>query len=116
MTAFSLIDSQSRTAAYCNLGRWIADCPRRDCHNALKLQPKQSHMHCGGEGGCQLISTVDWPSDIDEIERVLAMRPVPGTRNWAPAGHRQARAVGFPEGQSVADLIDENHQHLDGGR
>lgn len=81
------------------------------CANAIALEPKQTQFHCGGEGGCQLVTTVRWPANADDIDAALAVRPVPGTRNWAPAGHRQAVECGCPQGQSVADLVAETHEH-----
>jgi hypothetical protein len=97
--------------AVVNSGRWIAECPREHCANAVRLEPKQTAFHCGGGDGCRLVAEVLWPPDADEIDDVLSRRPVPGTRNWAPAGHRQAIADGFPDGQSVSDLLDENRQY-----
>lgn len=97
--------------AVVNNGRWIAECPRDGCANAMRLDPKQTMFHCGGEDGCQLVTEVLWPSDADDIWTALMLRPVKGTRNWAPAGHRQAIVDGFPEGQSVSDLLDENREH-----
>lgn len=94
--------------AVVNGGNWIAECPREHCGNALRLEPKQTLFHCAGEGGCQLIAEIVWPPDADDIWAALLHRPVPRTRNWAPAGHRQAIVDGFPDGQSVADLLDEN--------
>jgi hypothetical protein len=94
--------------AYVNAGEWIADCPRRDCANAERLEPRQSVFACSH---CLQIAAVDWPSDVDELTEALDARPVPSTRNWAPAGHRQAISCGFPEGQSVAQLCDENREH-----
>jgi len=97
--------------AYVNHGRWIADCPRPHCGNALALNPKQSVFHCAGKGGCQLIAEVDWPVEVDLIDAAISARPVRTTRNWAPAGHRQAIACGFPEGQTAADLVAETHKY-----
>lgn len=96
--------------AYCNHGRWVADCPRQYCGNAIALLPKETQFHCAGEGGCQLLTEVEWPRDADAIWEALDVRPVPGTRNWAPAGHRQAIACNVPDGQTVAELIAENHE------
>lgn len=97
--------------AYVNFGRWVADCPRQYCGNAVALEPKQVTFHCGSVGGCKLLAEVVWPVDADEIWEALSMRPVPGTRNWAPAGHRQAIACRVPDGQTVADLIAENYEY-----
>jgi hypothetical protein len=94
--------------AYVNHGRWIADCTRRHCANAESLSPKQTMLHCSN---CRLLAEVVWPPDPDAITDALAVRPVPQTRNWAPAGHRQALATRHPDGQTVADLIAETHEH-----
>lgn len=97
--------------AVLNAGRWLAECPREYCGNALALDPGQATFHCAGMGGCQLVTEVLWPPDAEQIWAVLLQRPVPGTRNWAPAGHRQALMCGFPLGQTVDDLITENREH-----
>jgi hypothetical protein len=87
---------------------WIADCTRPDCANAEKLKPKQALFHCSY---CMQVAELWWPADADAIAEVLDRRPVPSTRNWAPAGHRQAVSCHVPDGQTVADLIDENREH-----
>jgi len=87
---------------------WIADCTRPYCANAMKLEPRQTLFHCSE---CRHVVEIVWPTKADEITDVLDLRPVPLTRHWAPAGHRQAIACGFPDGQSVQDLIDENVEH-----
>lgn len=101
------------TEAYVNHGRWIADCPRPYCGNALKLLPRQTQFYCAPEGGCQQIAEVLWPADADGITAALEVRPVPTTRNWEPVGHRQAKACGVVGGQSVADLHSETSEHLE---
>lgn len=102
----------TRTAqAYMNHGRWIADCPHHDCGNALALRPKETQFYCAPPSGCQTIAEVEWPPDAAEIDAALSVRPVPTTRNWAPAGHRQAVACRVPDGQSVKDLLQETHDH-----
>jgi len=99
--------------AYMNHGRWIADCPRNGCRNALALQPGQAQFHCT-PCGCGVFADVEWPPDFEIIDAVLSVRPIPETRHWAPAGHRQSIACGSPEGQTVMDLINEstNHEEL----
>lgn len=101
----------ARARARVNHGRWIADCPRRYCANAVKLQPRQGTFHCAGEGGCQMVAPVEWPSDADEIWAVLLQRPVPSTRNWYPDGHVEALKMGLPHGQTPADLLDEARRY-----
>lgn len=95
--------------AYVHRGMWVVDCPYPDCGNCEPVDFGQSHAQCRE---CYWIMSVHWPDDAAEIMAVLDKRPVPGTRHWAPAGHRQAIACGFPDGQSVADLLAENEEHL----
>ena len=92
-----------QAVAYCNWGRWVADCPRPDCSSA---------EHAGDEGGavggltglafhcshCGLVCSASWPANVDDIERILAQRPVPSTRNWRP-------------GETLHDLMAENIAH-----
>jgi hypothetical protein len=107
------VSLQMQAVAYVNCGRWVADCPRPHCNNAIALtsQPRQTMYHCAGEDGCHVIAEVNWPNDADEIWDALQQRPVPATRNWAPAGHRQAVACGVPDGQTVSDLHAETKAH-----
>jgi hypothetical protein len=98
----------ARARAYVNHGRWIADCTRPHCANAEALQPKQTAFHCSN---CLQVAEVDWPSCAEEITAALALRPVPQTRNWFPAGHELALRSGCPHGQSVAELEAESREH-----
>ena len=100
-----------RARARVNHGRWIADCPRPYCAHAMRLTPGQAAFHCGGEGGCQLVAEVEWPADADGIWAALVERPVPGTRNWYPAGHAEAVQLGLPHGQSAGDLRAETREY-----
>jgi hypothetical protein len=95
-----------------NHGRWIADCPRRYCANAVRLQPRQGSFHCSGEGGCQLVVPIEWPLDAEEIWAVLGERPVPSTRNWYPPSHVEAVRLGLPHGQTPADLREETAHYM----
>lgn len=94
-----------------NHGRWIADCPRPHCANAIRLDPNQMMFHCGGEGGCQMVASIEWPTDPGGIWEALLERPVPGTRNWYPQDHAEALKLGLPHGQSMADLREETRQY-----
>lgn len=94
--------------AYVNHGRWIADCSREFCNNAMRLEPRQASFSCVN---CGLDAAVVWPADADEIWEVLGMRPVPETRNWFPEGHDLAVRAGCPHGQTPADLLAENEEH-----
>lgn len=101
----------TRALARVNHGRWIADCPRPYCNNAMKLEPRQAMFHCGGQGGCRLAAAVEWPADADGIWEALTERPVPGTRNWYPPGHEEALRMGLAHGQSPAELRTETALH-----
>jgi hypothetical protein len=96
------------TQAYNNHGRWIADCIRPYCANAETLRSGQQDAVCSN---CGYYMRVEWPTDIELIQAALVVRPVPNTRNWAPAGHRQALLTGFPNGQSVKQLLAENRDY-----
>lgn len=102
-----------RARARVNHGRWIADCPRPYCPNAMRLTPGQYTFHCAGEGGCQMVAEVEWPSDPDGIWEALSARPVPSTRNWYPPGHDEAVKLGLAHGQTPEDLRAETRQHED---
>lgn len=103
--------------AYVNHGRWVADCPREYCGNAMKLEPRQATFTCraldrqGHDHGCGMQALIGWPADADEIWEALRLRPVAATRNWFPEGHDLAVRAGCPHGQSVADLLAENEEH-----
>lgn len=101
----------TRARARVNHGRWIADCPRPYCANAMRLTPGQSAFHCGGEGGCQLVAEVEWRADADGIWAALTERPVPGTRNWYPSGHTEAVLLRLPHGQTADDLRAETAEY-----
>lgn len=101
----------ARARARVNHGRWIADCPRRYCANAVKLTPGQPTFHCAGDGGCQMVAPIEWPADPDAIWAVLLERPVPSTRNWYPDSHVEAVRLGLPHGQTPADLIAEQAEY-----
>ncbi len=93
---------------FVNDGRWVALCPTPDCDSAERLWPNgeigqlegghtygitlQGVLHCGN---CGLTSQVEIPENMGEIEKVLARRPVPQTRNWRP-------------GETITDLKREN--------
>lgn len=94
--------------AYVNHGRWVADCSREFCNNAMQLTAGQGAFRCSN---CGLDAAVVWPPDADEIWRVLERRPVPQTRNWFPLDHDLAVRAGIEHGQSVADLLAENEWH-----
>jgi hypothetical protein len=80
--------------------------------NAIALQPKQTQFFCDGEGGCRLLTEVEWPADADRISEVLQEAAGTGdTELGSCSGHRQAIACNVAEGQTVADLIAENNEY-----
>lgn len=88
-------------------GRWVARCPRPDCHNAEQFGPCGDGTPGGlsgtsfwcrpGYGGCGLRAAVGWPADLEGIEFMTRSRPV-AARNWLP-------------GETVHDLLRENLEH-----
>jgi hypothetical protein len=107
--------------AYVYAGDWVADCPRA-CGNVEHLfdranprdlssarTARKPVYHCSY---CQYFTgDIEWPADAEEIVAALSVRPIPHTRNWYPSDHEVAVRAGIPHGQSVADLVDENHDH-----
>lgn len=73
----------------------------------MRLQPGQAMFQCGGQGGCNMLAEVEWPTDTDGIWGALAERPVPSTRNWYPPSHTEALRLGLAHGQTAADLREE---------
>lgn len=99
---------------YHNWGRWVADCPVEHCGNAERFgkDPRsgvvgglsRGRFECQEEyGGCGSVCEAVWPEERQEIEHILAQRPVPANRNWFP-------------GESLTELAVEGaiHDALDG--
>ncbi|HEY5986438.1 MAG TPA: hypothetical protein VIV12_08690 [Streptosporangiaceae bacterium] len=93
---------------YVNGGLWVAMCPRPGCHNA-EMFGRCTDGSVGGlsggsfrcraeKGGCGLVCDASWPPNVDDIERLLKLRPVPATRNWLPT-------------ETLEDLLVENATH-----
>lgn len=99
--------------AYVNEGRWVADCPRPYCGNALQLQLRQPSFYCVSSVGgcCGLNCPIVWPDDAEQLWAELGRRPVARTRYWAPAGHWQAAVSHLDKTQTVADLREEFMAH-----
>jgi hypothetical protein len=83
------------TMARVNWSRWVADCPSPHCASALQLYRDQPWFTCLD---CGEVSEIEWPDMIEEIERILLMRPNPFTRNWEP-------------GETLNDLYEQNLEH-----
>lgn len=84
--------------AEANHGRWVADCPRPYCTNAMQLERGQTEFLCGGAGSCGILTPIQWPADPDAIEALLLMRPAVATRNWK-------------SGEPLRQLLEENVTH-----
>jgi hypothetical protein len=100
--------SELRAVAFVSAGRWVARCPRPFCSNAEQFGGCQdgspgglggTAFRCREEyGGCGLTCPAEWPPNVEDIEFLLAHRPVPATRNWAPT-------------ETLHDLLAENAAH-----
>ena len=74
--------------AFFNWGRWVADCPKPGCGNALELERGQADFVCrtrNGVGACATSAPVQWPTDPGpaEVEAALGGRSEAG-RSWRP--------------------------------
>lgn len=101
---------------YIYSGFWVADCPR-GCGNTEKMTEdlhalvvsKKTLFHCSY---CKYQTyEIEWPHNIEDIDSVLRLRPIPHTRNWYPKDHEAAVKFRIPHGQSVEDLRNENLEH-----
>lgn len=61
-----------------NHGRWLTDCPH--CGSGIMTGRGWEEARCFECGAC---TRVVWPAEIDGIEALLRMRPIPN-RNWEP--------------------------------
>jgi hypothetical protein len=101
-------------------GDWVADCPsgcKNTEHLYTRINPRDassartvqvSEYRCSY---CKATAGIDWPPHMADITAVLALRPVPHTRNWYPKDHDTAVRARIPHGQSVDELRAENHEH-----
>lgn len=109
-----------KARAYVYSGDWVADCPRA-CGNVEHLYARANpsnpasprivqmpEFHCSY---CKLTAPIDWPPNLADITAVLALRPIPHTRNWYPKDHNTALKYRVPHGQSIDDLRAENAAH-----
>jgi hypothetical protein len=112
--------------AYFYRGRWVGDCPVPECKNAeyLTVEPlfanrytaesrwdRKDYFICSNLQCGTVTQSIVFPQDAGEIEDVLNRRPMALTRNWYPAGHITAVSHGIEDGQTVAELIQENVDH-----
>jgi hypothetical protein len=59
---------------------------------------------------CYTMSSVDWPTNAQEIWEELEKRDNPRTRNWYPEDHEVAVRGNIPHGQSVKELAEEREE------
>lgn len=91
----NLLVRRGVTYARVNWSRWIADCPSPFCKSALQVWRLQPWFACLD---CEATGEIVWPNFVEEIERLLVVRPDETTRNWEP-------------GETARDLHEENLQH-----
>ncbi len=97
-----------RAPVYVNQGRWVVECDADNCRGAIDVSGRyiagircdcKDRTACYHKADpCGHIIRLDWPADLEAIDRVLARRPDPSTRNWLP-------------GETVEDLKAENLLH-----
>lgn len=88
-----------------NWGRWIVNCPSKDCLAAVQVDMGATSTACDCRDTqicthypfCGTLITLVWPENPEAIVEACAARPVPN-RNWYP-----------PE--TVDDLYAENELH-----
>lgn len=89
------IARQGVAYARANWGRWVVDCPRPYCRDALTMPPGTPGMICPS---CGTRSDVVWPADAALIQELLLARPDVATRSWEP-------------GETATGLLAENLAH-----
>lgn len=96
-----------RAIVYVSWGLWVADCPADGCPGAEHFGHAPISGHVGGLtqigfkcAHCGLICPAEWPPRevCADVAGLLAMRPVPASRNWK---------VGEP----VENLLAQNVEH-----
>lgn len=94
-----------RAVAFVDTGLWVAKCPRPHCNGAEHFGPHPLTGYVGGLtargftcANCHWQGPVGWPPNVDDINFLLSLRPVPDTRNWLPH-------------ETVHDLLAENATH-----
>lgn len=114
----------ARARAYVYSGDWVADCPRgcgnvehlyaranpRDANSPRIVQMPGFYCSYCKLGDAETVP-IDWPPNMADIMAVLALRPIPHTRNWYPKDHDTALKFHVPHGQTVDDLRAENASH-----
>lgn len=79
--------------AFVSGGAWQVPCACGNCPSASPEWRTARCFECGA-----VYFAVQFPRDLEEIERLLVLRPSLATRNWTPA-------------ETMFDLKVENEQH-----
>jgi hypothetical protein len=121
-TSQLVVHRSTRARGYVYAGEWVADCTRDGCGGTefITRKPRRLRGVAGTRGPripvlvcshCGMRALVEWPREWLPITEVLERRPIPHTRNWYPAGHATAVVNGVRDGETVAELLAENHEH-----
>ncbi len=85
--------------AYMNHGRWIADCPG-PCSGGAVAMPGLECDECHVLGYYTMVIPI-LPTNVDEIETAMSIRPEARTRNWTAesvdALHAETRDYLYPK-------------------
>lgn len=95
------LSSDTKAFASINGGRWLVHCPFVGCNGAQYASFQDRRFWCVDCENRAVVGQwveVVWPSNIEDIERALEVRPL-HSRHWLP-------------GETIDDLIAQNQQHL----
>lgn len=76
------------THAFISWSRWVADCPKTGCTNALEVHPGQELFRCAPPTGCGGSGPIRWPGDPDAVMGALAGLPE-AQQSWHPRDEPQ---------------------------
>jgi hypothetical protein len=107
-----------KALAYLNHGRWVADCPEPGCTDARLVY--EVHPKTGVPTGRKLTEDVCAnghrfelvmpPAEFEAQVTAAVAERVDADKGWYPRGHQRAMLAGLPTGQSIDDLVRENHE------
>jgi hypothetical protein len=102
-----------KSLAYLNYGNWVVDCPAEGCSDARAVyDPRTGQRHsedvCARGHAFQIVMPP--PQEEARIVQALAERANDKDKAWFPAGHGWATAAGYPTGQSLEQLLEENRE------
>jgi hypothetical protein len=88
---------RGQVRAEVNHGRWLVRCICGGAEEAAWQEPVFFCLSCGSNGNDSYLTSVEFPKQREEIEKVLLVRSIEN-RNWQP-------------GESSSDLQSENREH-----